>query len=36
MRHHRDTEHGGEGVSLDQRVDELVDVLSFVRWQLSF
>ena len=36
LRHHQDTGHGGEGVSLDQRVDELVDVLSFLRWQLGF
>lgn len=35
LRHHQDVGHGGEGVSLDQRVDELVDVLSFLRWQLG-
>jgi prolyl oligopeptidase len=35
LRHHQDTGHGGEGVSLDQRVEELVDVLSFLRWQLG-
>ncbi len=35
LRHHQDAGHGGEGVSLDQRVDELVDILSFLRWQLG-
>jgi prolyl oligopeptidase len=35
LRHHQHTGHGGEGVSLDQRVEELVDVLSFLRWQLG-
>jgi prolyl oligopeptidase len=35
LRHHQDAGHGGEGVSLDERVDELVDVLSFLTWQLG-
>jgi prolyl oligopeptidase len=35
LRHHRDVGHGGEGVSLEHFIDELVDVLSFLRWQLG-
>ncbi len=35
LRHHLTAGHGGEGVTLDQRIDELVDILSFLRWQLG-
>ncbi|HVR11355.1 MAG TPA: alpha/beta fold hydrolase [Thermoanaerobaculia bacterium] len=35
LRHHQDAGHGAEGVTLDQRIDELVDILSFLRWQLG-
>ncbi len=35
LRHHQDTGHTGAGVSLDQRIDELVDILSFLNWQLG-
>ncbi len=35
LRHHQDVGHGGEGVSADERLDELVDVLSFLHWQLG-
>jgi prolyl oligopeptidase len=35
LRHHQTAGHGGEGVTLDQRIDELVDILSFLDWQLG-
>lgn len=35
LRHHRDVGHGGEGVSRDHFIDELVDILSFLGWQLG-
>ncbi|MEM8932394.1 MAG: prolyl oligopeptidase family serine peptidase, partial [Acidobacteriota bacterium] len=35
LRHHRTAGHGGESVTRDERIDELVDILSFLRWQLD-
>jgi prolyl oligopeptidase len=35
LRHHLKAGHGGESVTRDQRIDELVDILSFLDWQLG-
>lgn len=35
LRHHLKAGHGGESVTREQRIDELVDILSFLDWQLG-